>query len=122
VSVDIVHPVVLHANAGVTLLRISGGEGGAPGWLTSMNGGVSCITLIHPRLNLMLEGVVRLVGARREDGSVRHLTEYLVSPGLRGAVDIGALQIVPGFAVPFRFLGSERESGLLAYLSFEHPL
>lgn len=121
-SVDLARPLVLHANLGGALLRMSGDDGGSPGWVTSLQGAVSCVVLLHDRLNLMCEGVVRLPGGRREDGSVRHTAEFLLSPGIRGAVDIGAVQIVPGVALPVRFAGSERQAGLFAYLSVEHPL
>ena len=49
-------------------------------------------------------------------------SEFLLSPGLRGAIDFpSGLQIVPGIAFPFGVGSSRGERAVFVYLSFEHP-
>jgi hypothetical protein len=40
---------------------------------------------------------------------------------LRYTIDVGALQIVPGMALPLRRADGRTSAGVFAYLSFEHP-
>lgn len=79
--------------------------------------GGSAIYLANPHFNVMLEVLYTNSGY-----SGGRSNETIVSPGLRYAIDIGELQIVPGIAFPIAFSGSKyRENGFFLYLSFEHP-
>jgi hypothetical protein len=89
--------------------------------LTSYNLGGSLIWLASYNINFMAEFVTNITASPRDDGSVSHLSEYIVSPGIRTAIDAGSLQIVPGVAIPTRFADGDSHTGLFVYLSFEHP-
>jgi hypothetical protein len=105
--------LVAHANAGATFL---------PATETRVyNVGASVIGLLTPRLNLMLELVTTFTSEPDERGRRTSERETIVSPGLRYAINVGELQIVPGLAVPFRHAGGRTSTGVFAYLSFEHP-
>lgn len=105
--------LVAHANAGATLL---------PGARTrAYNVGGSLIGLVTRKCNLLLEATFTLSSERGQAGRRSHERETIVSPGLRYAIDIRSLQIVPGIAVPFRRAQGRTSAGFLAYLSFEHP-
>jgi hypothetical protein len=80
------------------------------------------IWLAHPKLNVMLEGIWTRAQEVSGPGQAARSTEFLVSPGLRGAIDFpSGLQIVPGIAFPFGVGTSRGERAVFAYLSFEHP-
>ena len=96
VSATLARPLVVHVNAGATVLR------GNP---AVYNAGTSLIWLARPTINAMLE-LVWLGDARTG--------EFTVNPGLRWAHNLGDLQIVPGIAFP-----DGRD--VFFYLSFEHP-
>ena len=104
---------VVHANAGFTFLPGDRGH--------AYNVGGSAIALVTKDFNVMLE-LVSTITTEREDGSAAtRTTETILSPGVRYAVNVGSLQIVPGIAVPIRRNGGKMQAGLFAYLSFEHP-
>lgn len=91
--------------------------------LTWYNFGGSVIWLAGEKFNLMLEYLMNIASEIDEFGSVNNFTEKVLSPGIRYAIDIGELQIVPGLGFPFSF--SSRQAGtrvgMIFYLSFEHP-
>ncbi|WP_242392573.1 hypothetical protein [Anaeromyxobacter oryzisoli] len=90
------------------------------GNLASFTVGQSLIWLAHHNLNFLVEAVYSSTDIAARDGNLR--TESLtVNPGLRAALDIGGLQIVPGFSVPIGVGPSRGDNGLFFYLSFEHP-
>ncbi len=105
--------LVLHANAGTTLFPRTGER--------SMNLGASAIGLVTPRFNVMLE----VAASRRREGGEAGLfsrkSEVIVSPGLRFAVNLGGLQVVPGVGLPISVGEGRTRVGGFAYLSFEHP-
>ncbi len=116
---------VVHINAGVTFFPkarwqnpLGGGENRS---LTSYNAGASAILLLAPSFNIMLETVVNVAGEFGPTGNVEHTTETIVSPGIRHAIDIGSLQIVPGLAVPLTTADGITNAGVFLYLSLEHP-
>ncbi len=115
--------LVIHANMGATLLpgQLHLGVVQKKGTLTSYNFGMSIIYLATPAFNLMLEGTHNLLGEFDAAAEVVHPSETTLSPGLRGAIDIGELQIVPGLAIPVSFTGGTQRVGVFIYLSFEHP-
>jgi hypothetical protein len=45
----------------------------------------------------------------------------LLNPGVRGALNLANLQIVPGIAYTFNVSSAAGENALFLYLSFEHP-
>lgn len=91
--------------------------------LTWYNFGGSIIWLAGKKFNFMLEYLMNIASNIDEFGNVNRFTEKIFSPGVRYAIDIGELQIVPGLGFPFSF--SSRQAGtrvgMIFYLSFEHP-
>ena len=82
--------------------------------------GQSFIWLAHPNLNVMLEAIYSSTDVRFDGVSGRGETLF-VNPGLRAAIDVGDLQIVPGLAFPIGVGPSRGEKAVFLYLSFEHP-
>jgi hypothetical protein len=114
--------LALHTNAGLTL---------TPGGQTSVGGerlldfyaGQSVIWLVHPRVNLMLEGVATSTETLSAAGARARETGYTLSPGIRWAYNFASgLQIVPGFAFPIGFNANRDQRAVLLYLSFEHVM
>lgn len=102
---------VSHFNGGVTVLP--NGPAAATGAAqTTFFAGASGIFLLHENFNIMLETIFSSGG-----GS----DEFIFSPGVRYAIDIGDLQIVPGLAFPFFMSSNKADHGFFLYLSFEHP-
>jgi hypothetical protein len=112
-----------HFNAGFTLLPHvkSTSDETIKKSLISCNLGGSIIWLARPCLNFLMEYVSTFSSEINEKGALAHSTEQIVSPGLRYAVNLGSLQIVPGIAVPFSFREGGSRTGVFLYLSFEHP-
>ncbi len=117
--------LVAHMNAGATLfpgMKTSNGAGAAmKKSLWSYNLGGSVIALLSEKFNFMLEVVAQANDELDEVGRVVKVTETIVSPGVRYAIDIGSLQIVPGLALPVTFGEGDSKSGFFSYLSLEHP-
>jgi hypothetical protein len=112
--------LVTHWNAGSTITASAKNPAGREATTASFNLGGSAIWLLHPAVNLMLEGVwlsTELVGI---DGTERE-EALLFNPGLRGALNLANLQIVPGMAYTFDVSSGSGEDALFVYLSFEHP-
>jgi len=106
--------LVTHFNAGATQL-VRGGVSDLRGY----NLGASVIGLVTPRLNVLVEAVA--VWAEANDGEqIVRERQLVLSPGVRGAIDIGGLQIVPGVALPFTRSEGRTHTGVFAYLSLEH--
>lgn len=113
---------VIHLNAGGTILpNVKGEAGGTERTLSDMVGGTSIIWLASENLNLMLEALVTNAGEIAATGEVVRSTGAIVNPGLRYAIDVGSLQIVPGISVPVSITEGATQAGMLLYLSFEHP-
>lgn len=84
---------------------------------TALGAGQGLVWLAHPRVNLLVEGVWEREtpeGGAADDA-------FVVSPGIRGAIDVGRLQVVPGIAVPIGVGERAGERSLFLYLSLEHP-
>jgi hypothetical protein len=106
--------LVTHLNLGATQL-VRGGASDLRGY----NLGASVIGLLKPRLNLLVEAVA--IWADSNDGErVVRQRQFVLSPGVRGAIDIGGLQIVPGVALPLTRSERRTHVGVFAYLSLEH--
>jgi hypothetical protein len=121
-SVELPAQLVAHSNVGVTYTPRARDASGNSAATHSYSLGQSIIWLAHPKLNLMLESIwtnsQEVTGPRQTERN----SEFLLSPGLRGAIDFpSGLQIVPGLAFPFGIGSSRGERAVFVYLSFEHP-
>lgn len=115
---------IYHLNAGATILpRARALTSGGPvrRSLDSYSAGGSVIWLAKANFNALLESFTEFGQEIDGAGNAVRSTEVFVSPGLRWAINVGSLQIVPGIAVPFRVNGGTAARGILFYLSFEHP-
>ena len=88
--------------------------------------GQSFIWLARPTFNVMLETVFSHTSSRVTPRSAAAATStdqaLTLSPGVRYAFNFrSGLQIVPGAALPVTFSGGDADTGVLLYLSFEHP-
>ncbi|NUN68521.1 MAG: transporter [Bacteroidetes bacterium] len=77
--------------------------------------GGSAILLLSYRLNVMME--ILYINSGSSD---RRTDEMIVSPGMRFAIDIGGVQIVPGLAFPYSSSTHETTKGMFLYISTEH--
>ena len=107
VSVTVAPTLVAHVNAGVSHLPGTEDAAGTRVSRTSWLLGGSLVWLARQNLNLLVEGV--------GDSDV-----FTLSPGVRGAIETGGVQIVPGVAMPVAFADGESDTGWLFYLSVEH--
>ena len=124
-SVRISRDLVAHWNAGATLLPSAQGPdlGGSrmQRTVTSYNLGASLIGPVTWPVQLMLEATAGFNQAFTDAGLLSRSTVTVVSPGVRAAVNLGGLQIVPGIAVPVSWSDGHSETDVFFYLSFEHP-
>jgi len=121
-SIELPARLVAHSNAGATYTPRARDALGNTAGARSFGLGQSFIWLAHPKLNLMLESTWGSTEEVTGNGQTSRSTQLLLSPGLRGAIDLpSGLQIVPGLAFPFGIGGSRGDRAILAYLSFEHP-
>ncbi len=118
-SVALSDRFVSHVNLGGRYLPKADTELGSAD-LTSFTVGQSFIWLAHRKLNFMVETVYSSIDIAATGASSRSET-LTVNPGLRAAIDIGGLQIVPGVAFPIGIGPSRGDNGMFFYLSFEHP-
>lgn len=115
---------IYHLNAGATILpraRALTTSGAVRRNINSVNLGGSMIWLARPNFNAMLETFAELGQSIDSTGSVSREKEVFLSPGLRWAINVGDLQIVPGVGVPIRLNHGASARGVMFYLSFEHP-
>jgi len=122
-SVVLSKSLVSNTNLGGTVLFSAKNTAGNASNLWSASAGQSLIWLAHPNVNLLLEAVVATNEVFGADGSPVRRTEAVVSPGIRGAINLpGSLQIVPGFAVPLGVGPSHGKNAIFVYLSVELPV
>lgn len=122
-SVELSDRWVTHWNAGATLVPSAREPGGAKADTLAFNHGASAIFSVNDNFNLMLEAAWTSFESVQPDGAKARDEAAFLSPGMRFAVNFtSGLQIVPGVAFPIGVGPSKGESGVLAYLSFEHPL
>jgi hypothetical protein len=120
VSYQLSDAFITHWNAGASLTRADNGLG-VRGTTRGLKAGASAIWLVAPTFNLMLESVASRNEALDENGKRESFTSYLVSPGMRGALNFASgLQIVPGIAFPIGVGSSRGQRDVFLYLSFEH--
>jgi hypothetical protein len=124
VSMRLTPALVGHLNAGATVLARARGVTGAGdpvrATLTSWTLGGSLIAPVTRPVNLMLEFVQSWSGEFGADGSVEHPSATTVSPGIRFALNLGGVQVVPGLGVPVTFADGDTTTDVLFYLSVEH--
>lgn len=89
--------------------------------LTWYNLGGSIIWLAEKKFNIMLEYLLNITDDFDDAGNVNRIMENFINPGIRYAIDIGELQIVPGVGFPYSFTQEGSRFGMVFYLSFEHP-
>lgn len=120
-SVALADRWVTHSNAGLTLTPGARNEAGDRARTADLFAGQSLIWLARPTLNLMLEALWAREHEVLAPGTVGGSSSFVLSPGVRGAIDFpSGLQIVPGAAIPVE-LGAGGGVSLFLYLSFEHP-
>jgi hypothetical protein len=116
---------VSHLNIGATILpNVEGttmGGNSVHRTLPTYSVGASGIYLISENFNVMLEMLFSYSASIGEFGAVEFSSGTIISPGIRYAINIGKLQIVPGFAVPVSMTPTSTNFNVFAYLSFEHP-
>jgi len=121
-SVEISPRLVAHSNAGISYTPRARDTFGNTAATRGYALGQSVIWLAHPNLNLMLESIWGVAREVTGPGQTARTTEFLVSPGIRTAINLrSGLQIVPGIAFPIGVGASRGERAVFAYLSFEHP-
>jgi hypothetical protein len=87
----------------------------------NINLGASLIWLPTKNFNIMLEGLHNIARVADLENNMVTENQTILSPGMRFAIDVNNLQIVPGLAVPITFQDGDSDTGLFFYLSFEHP-
>ena len=106
-----------HWNAGSTLTPTARNGLGAEETTVSFNLGASAIWLLRPSFNLLVEALwlsTDVVGTGREEAA-------FLNPGVRLALDVGSLQIVPGAGYTIGLNDAAGDDALFLYLSLEHP-
>jgi hypothetical protein len=112
---------VAHSNVGTTFVPFARSPTGN-GQRVGVQLGEGLVWLAHPRLNLLVEALYA-VSELYVPGGTERVEAFLVSPGLRAAIDFPfGLQVVPGVAVPIGFGPSVGSRSVFLYLSFEHPI
>jgi len=116
---------VVHLNASATMFPRAKGTTATGSevrrTVSTFSFGGSLILLATKHLDFLLEVLGSSIGEIDGSGDAVHTKEVILNPGLRAAVDLGNLQIVPGIGIPVSFLEGSRRTGLFFYLSFEHP-
>lgn len=120
-SAELPASLVAHSNAGATYTPRAHDEAGNHAVALDYTLAQSIIWLARPKLNFMLEASWTRAREVVGPGDTRGTTEFLLSPGVRGAIDLpSGLQIVPGLAFPIGIGPSRGEQSVFLYLSFEH--
>ncbi len=114
--------IVTHYNLGATFTPKAKNADDSKSDLTSYNYGLSIILLLNKHLNFMLEVAGNTTIIKTKYLNTQISNSLLLNPGFRYAINFkSGLQIVPGIAVPIDIDPSKGQSGIFAYLSFEHP-
>jgi hypothetical protein len=125
-SKRISEPFVVHANAGFTLLpnvKSTSSPGiSATNDLFTYFTGASAVWLMNANMNLMVEGLYNNMSVSNGSGGIERISEFILNPAIRYAVDVSNVQLVPGIGVPFTFSGGETRTGFFLYFSLEHPI
>lgn len=122
VSLRLSERFVTHWNLGMTFTPNSKNPGGAKADTFNTNYGMSLVYLVNRNLNALVELVGTSEQAVVSQGITESSNSFTINPGLRYAIDLKGLQIVPGVSMPIGVGPSKGEYGVMAYLSFEHKL
>ncbi len=121
--------VAVHLNAGLTVTPGARGAD-APATLWEPSAGIALVGQPLPWFNLLVEGLF-MSQQEVDQGRWRRVQRVTVAPGVRFAIDHreSGLQVVPGLAASLDFqvrrgfrAGRDLTVGVIAYLSFEHPV
>jgi hypothetical protein len=112
--------LVSHWNAGTTIVPSADASAGGTAGTVSVNLGAGAVWLLRPAINLLLEAVWTSDAEAIADGVTARSRSAFVSPGVRGAFDLGGVQVVPGIAYVIGIGPSEGSSSVFLYLSLEH--
>lgn len=116
---------VAHLDFGLTVTpRAKGYDGGGKEVVHSVSSygaGTSIIWLAAPSFNVMLECLVNSLGGIDQRGNTARTFQTVISPGVRFAIEVESLEIVPGLGIPLFVTGGAVTAGAFIYLSFEHP-
>ncbi len=116
---------VTHFNLGMTLLPKAQQEIAedtiSKKTLLNMNGGFSAIWLAKRRFNVLVEVLANIGSEVVSDRDINYFAQYIINPGVRGSIQIGKVEIVPGLSMPLTWTKTNFEPGVLFYLSIEHP-
>ena len=125
VSKRLSESLIMHFNAGATLLpgvrSTDALSSRMNHTLIAYNLASSIVWLAHSNYNILLEYAESFLNEIDEHGNVISFTDVSLNPGLRFAVNIPALQIVPGVSMPINISRGNTRVGTFLYLSFEHP-
>lgn len=113
---------VTHWNLGLTFTPNAKEAGGEKADTFSTSYGMSLVYLVNRNLNALVEFVGTSEQAVVSNGVTTNKNSFIINPGLRYAIDLKNLQIVPGISMPIGVGPSRGEFGVMAYLSFEHNL
>jgi hypothetical protein len=124
--------LVTHWNVGTTLTPSARNPVAGSATTVDFNLGASAIWLLRPALNVMVEAIWLSEESVIDAGRSQREETVLLNPGIRAALDVGALQIVPGIAYTIDLSPEEftldqdpqlrsAQDGIFLYLSFEHP-
>lgn len=118
-SVELGEHFVSHVNLGGRYVPSAKGVAGKARY-GSFTAGQSFIWLAHQNLNFMVETVYSS-SERWTDASGERTESLTINPGIRAALNLGGLQVVPGLAFPMGIGPSQGSAAVFFYLSFEHP-
>ena len=124
-SKRVTNSLAIHANIGYTLLpsvkSIDLYNITHKNNLSIINFGASAIWLVTYKTNLMLEALYNI--SKEVTGNIKLINtgQTIISPGIRHAIEIKNLEIVPGFALPVTIQNGKAGLAAFLYLSFEHP-
>jgi hypothetical protein len=113
--------IVTHWNAGATVTPSAPAPLGGSSTTRTLKFGASAVWLFRPSVNFLLETVVDDSKVMLADGRLAGETGWVLNPGIRGALDLGDLQIVPGVAYTIGLGAGPDQNALFLYLSLEHP-
>lgn len=113
---------VTHWNLGMTFTPNAKESGGAKADTFNTNYGMSLVYIVNRNLNALVEFVGTSEQSVVSNGVTENKNSFIINPGLRYAIDLKGLQIVPGISMPIGVGPSKGEYGVMAYLSFEHKL
>ncbi|HEX6643959.1 MAG TPA: hypothetical protein VF037_04740, partial [Gemmatimonadales bacterium] len=112
--------LVSHWNAGATFVPSADAPDGGTAATRSVNLGAGAVWLLRPALNFLLEAVWSSDAEAVSGGVTARSEAAFVSPGVRGAVNLGGIQVVPGIAYLVGVGPSEGATSVFLYLSLEH--